>query len=109
MFGLKQKVKMWRESWVAGIYNRSTYAPEKRAALELWASQLAVAIAQANGANVVRLKGRPGGGDALNRARLHANGLVTRMCNQGAIVRDINSLSSQGRFRHLLAGSGRML
>ena len=55
-FGLKQKAKMWRESWVAGIYNRSTYAPEKRAALELWASQLAVAIAQANGANVVRLK-----------------------------------------------------
>ena len=45
----------------------------------------------------------------VNRARLHANGLVTRMCNQGAIVRDINSLSSQGRFRHLLAGSGRML
>ena len=41
---------------VAGIYNRSTYAPEKRAALELWASQLAVAIAQANGANVTKLE-----------------------------------------------------
>lgn len=30
---------------VAGIYNRSTYAAEKRAALELWASHLRVAIA----------------------------------------------------------------
>jgi integrase len=29
---------------VAGIYNRSTYAPEKRAALELWASHLIAAI-----------------------------------------------------------------
>jgi integrase len=40
---------------VAGIYNRSTYGAEKRAALALWASQLAVAIAQANGANVTKL------------------------------------------------------
>jgi integrase len=29
---------------VAGIYNRSTYAPEKRAALELWAAHLMAAI-----------------------------------------------------------------
>ena len=29
---------------VAGIYNRSTYAPEKRAALELWAGHLMAAI-----------------------------------------------------------------
>jgi integrase len=29
---------------VAGIYNRSTYAPEKRAALELWASHLITAV-----------------------------------------------------------------
>ena len=40
---------------VAGIYNRSTYASEKRAALDLWASRLVVAIAQANGANVTSL------------------------------------------------------
>jgi hypothetical protein len=31
---------------------------EKRAALDLWANHLAVAVAQANGANVTRLKGR---------------------------------------------------
>jgi hypothetical protein len=36
-------------------YDRNTYEPEKRAALELWASHLAVAIAQASGANVARL------------------------------------------------------
>jgi hypothetical protein len=30
---------------VAGIYNRSTYANEKRAALDLWANHLMVAIA----------------------------------------------------------------
>jgi integrase len=41
---------------VAGIYNRSTYATEKRAALELWASELKVAIARANGANVTKLE-----------------------------------------------------
>ena len=41
---------------VAGIYNRSTYASEKRAALDLWASHLMVAIAQANGANVTALR-----------------------------------------------------
>jgi len=29
---------------VAGIYNRSTYAPEKRAALELWAGHLMAAV-----------------------------------------------------------------
>jgi integrase len=40
---------------VAGIYNRSTYATEKRAALELWANHLAVAIAQASGANITKL------------------------------------------------------
>jgi integrase len=41
---------------VAGVYNRATYEPEKRAALELWASHLAVAIAQASGANVTSLR-----------------------------------------------------
>jgi integrase len=40
----------------AGIYNRSTYAAEKRAALDAWANHLAVAIAQANGANVTKLE-----------------------------------------------------
>jgi integrase len=41
---------------VAGIYNRSTYAAEKRAALDLWASHLQVAIAKASGANVRELR-----------------------------------------------------
>jgi integrase len=41
---------------VAGIYNRSTYAAEKRAALELWATHLQVAIAKASGANVRELR-----------------------------------------------------
>jgi len=43
---------------VAGIYNRSTYAAEKRAALDLWANHLMVAIAQADGSNVTKLKRR---------------------------------------------------
>jgi len=41
---------------VAGIYNRSIYAAEKRAALDLWASHVMVAVAQAKGANVARLR-----------------------------------------------------
>jgi integrase len=41
---------------VAGIYNRSTYATEKRDALERWANHVAVAIAQATGDNVVKLE-----------------------------------------------------
>jgi hypothetical protein len=41
---------------VAGIYNRSTYAAEKRAALELWASHITVTLAKSKGANVTRLK-----------------------------------------------------
>ena len=40
---------------VAGIYNRSAYAAEKRAALDLWANHVAVIVAQAEGGNVVRL------------------------------------------------------
>jgi integrase len=43
---------------VAGIYNRATYAAEKRAALDLWASHLQVEIAKATGANVTKLKDR---------------------------------------------------
>jgi integrase len=34
---------------VAGIYNRSTYATEKRAALDTWANHLALVISEANG------------------------------------------------------------
>jgi integrase len=34
---------------VAGIYNRSTYAIEKKAALETWANHLALVISEANG------------------------------------------------------------
>ena len=40
----------------AGIYNRSTYAAEKRAALDLWAGHLRVIVAQ--GANVHKLAAR---------------------------------------------------
>ena len=38
---------------VAGIYNRATYAPEKRAAFEQWASYISMLLAQASGANVI--------------------------------------------------------
>ncbi len=41
---------------VAGIYNRSTYSKEKRAALDLWANHLLIEVAKAAGANVVSLK-----------------------------------------------------
>ena len=37
-------------------YDRNTYAAEKRAALDLWANHLAVAVAQASGANVTTLR-----------------------------------------------------
>ena len=37
-------------------YDRNTYAAEKRDALERWANHLAVAIAQASGANVTALR-----------------------------------------------------
>jgi hypothetical protein len=43
---------------VAGIYNRSTYAAEKREALEKWAAHLRMLVAKANGANVTKLKAR---------------------------------------------------
>lgn len=43
---------------VAGIYNRSTYAAQKRAALDLWAGHLLTILAQADGANVVPISGR---------------------------------------------------
>ena len=40
------------KSGVAGVYNRSTYASQKRAALDLWASHIQTILAQACGANV---------------------------------------------------------
>jgi integrase len=43
---------------VAGIYNRSTYAAEKRAALDLWGAHVQTLLAKAEGANVTRLKKR---------------------------------------------------
>jgi integrase len=43
---------------VAGIYNRSTYATEKRAALDLWASHIRLIVAQSEGANVTALNRR---------------------------------------------------
>jgi integrase len=41
---------------VAGIYNRSTYAAEKRVALDLWGNHIRVILAQSEGANVHKLK-----------------------------------------------------
>jgi integrase len=41
---------------VAGVYNRSMYANEKRAALDAWANHLRVVLAQAEGAKVVKLQ-----------------------------------------------------
>ena len=41
---------------VAGVYNRSTYAAEKRDALERWANHIGIAVAQASGANVTALR-----------------------------------------------------
>jgi hypothetical protein len=46
------------KSGVAGIYNLSTYATEKRAALDLWANHLRVLVARAEGANITKLRRR---------------------------------------------------
>jgi integrase len=40
---------------VAGIYNRSTYASEKRAALDLWGTHIQTLLAKAEGGNEARL------------------------------------------------------
>jgi len=40
-------------------YDRNTYAAEKRDALDKWAAHLKRAVAQATGANVTAIKGRP--------------------------------------------------
>ena len=42
-------------------YDRNTYAAEKKAALDLWAAHLKVAIAQATGANVTAVHGSAAG------------------------------------------------
>ena len=44
------------KSGVAGIYNRASYATEKRAALDAWASHLQVEIAKAQGSNITALR-----------------------------------------------------
>src|SRR5262249_51237121 len=44
------------KSGVAGIYNKNTYEPEKRVALELWGNHIRVIVAQSDGANVHKLK-----------------------------------------------------
>jgi len=41
---------------VSGVYNRSSYAEEKRAALLLWGNHIRVLLARANGANVTKLR-----------------------------------------------------
>lgn len=41
---------------VAAIYNRSTYAAEKRAALDMWGSYVMTLLARAEGANVTTLR-----------------------------------------------------
>jgi integrase len=46
------------KSGVAGIYNRSTYAAEKRAALDLWGAYIQTLLAKVDGANVTLLRKR---------------------------------------------------
>ena len=41
---------------VAGVYNRSTYAAEKRAALDLWGAHVETLLARAEGANIAVLR-----------------------------------------------------
>jgi len=41
---------------VAVMYNRATYAAEKRAALDLWANHVAVLVSKANAANITKLR-----------------------------------------------------
>ena len=40
-------------------YDRNKYESEKRDALDKWAAHLKLAVAQATGANVTAIKGRP--------------------------------------------------
>jgi integrase len=43
---------------VAGVYNKATYAPEKRKALDQWAHHLKTIVAQKTGANVTTINAR---------------------------------------------------
>jgi integrase len=43
---------------VAGIYNKSQYAPEKRQALDQWAAHVAALVAGKPASNIVTMKGR---------------------------------------------------
>jgi integrase len=43
------------KSGVAGVYNRSTYSTEKRAALDLWGTHIQMLLARSEGANVTAL------------------------------------------------------
>ena len=43
---------------IAGIYNKATYWLEKRLALDTWANHVTVILAQADGANVLPLRGQ---------------------------------------------------
>jgi hypothetical protein len=64
------------KSGVAAIYNRSTYAAEKRAALELWASHLQTTIAKVGGANVTKMRKRAAARHALGGiSTRHARGM----------------------------------
>lgn len=57
------------KSGVAGIYNRSTYAPEKRAALDLWASHLELIIGpKAVSVRAVPIEGQKAEGPRANFA-----------------------------------------
>jgi integrase len=44
------------KSGVAGIYNRSQYAPEKRQALDQWAAHIEALVAGKRGSNIVAMK-----------------------------------------------------
>jgi integrase len=49
------------KSGVAGVYNRSSYTEEKRAAMILWGNHVRILLARATGANVATLKRAVGG------------------------------------------------
>jgi len=41
---------------VAGVYNRATYAPEKRQALDLWAAHIEALLAGKRASNIIPMK-----------------------------------------------------
>ena len=44
------------KSGVAGIYNRSAYTEEKRAAMIMWGNHVRILLAKAAGTNVTKLR-----------------------------------------------------